>query len=368
MKKLLVITLLLAMAISLVACDGGSDTPAGMQLAAGGAADGYYFYVPEEWLVSNVGKIKSAYISRVNTTSVSFAEIELGEREDKDEYFFGEYFNESLAEFPTQPEMLTNGEAATFGTGDFAADKAQKYVYNYTHKEVIYTEDENAPTEYREVKFCFMQILVREGERYFIFTYSALATAEEGVTPNYERYLEKAQSVIDNFRFTNPTSGDEPEKDEPICDGDGFVLISDKALSGFELYVPESFTPDFSSGIVSATHEDGSNITVTKATGTGVTAKLYWEKRKAELESITESLTEIEIEKPAALGNASSPLYGDWCWSYEYEYVYNGKAYRVYQILALDGSNGYIFTYTAPQECFESHFEDIEKVIEKVHF
>ena len=172
MKKLLVIILLIATSLSLVACDGGgTDVPDGMQLAAGGAGDGYYFFVPEEWLISNVGGIKSAYISRVNTTSVSFAEVKLDERENREEYFFGEYFNDSLTEFPTEPEMLASGEAATFGSGDFAADRAQKYVYNYTHKEAVFTNDKDAPVEYREVKFCFMQILIREGERFFIFTY-----------------------------------------------------------------------------------------------------------------------------------------------------------------------------------------------------
>ncbi len=368
MKKLLVILFIFTCIFALASCGEGSDVPDGMQLVFGGNDVGYCFYAPEEWLTSNVGEIKSAYISRVNDTSVSFAEIKITDRDDPEVYFFGDYFEDSLAEFPTQPTVLVNGEAATFGQGDFAADKAQKYIYNYTHREAIYKDSETV--EYKEIKFSFMQIFVSKGDRLFIFTYSARDNAEEnGGKSNYETYLEKAQSVIDNFRFVEISQeGEKPEDTEIEKDEDGFILVSDKVLSGFDFYAPENFSSDLNSAIVSVVHEDGSSVSMSRATGTGVSAKLYWEKRKADLEAICESVTEIEIEKEATLGNASSPLYGSWCWSYEYEYVYHGTTYRVYQILALDGQNGYVFTYTAKSEFYEAHIDDVQKMISKVRF
>ena len=68
------ITILFALVFSLAGCSG-SDTRDGMQLVAGGESLGYYFYAPEEWTPSSVGEIKAAYISRVDPTSVSFAEV-----------------------------------------------------------------------------------------------------------------------------------------------------------------------------------------------------------------------------------------------------------------------------------------------------
>lgn len=367
MKKLIVILFLFACIFTLASCGDENDTPDGMQLVFGGGEAGYCFYAPEEWIISNVGDIKSAYISKINTTSVSFAEIKITDRDDPKVYFFGDYFEDSLAEFPTMPTMLVNGDATTFGQGDFAADAAQKYIYSYTHKEAVYKEDKTV--EYKDVKFSFMQILVSKGERFFIFTYSARDNAEEnGGKSNYELYLEKAQSVIDNFRFTEKTDTEDSEKEELKTDSDGFVLVSDKVLSGFELYAPKDFTSRLNAAIVSVAHGDGSSVTMTKATGTGVSAELYWAKRKAELEAVCQSVTEIEIEKEATLGNASSPLYGSWCWSYEYEYVYHGTAYRVYQILAIDGQSGYVFTYTARSEFYEAHLDDVKKMISKVRF
>jgi hypothetical protein len=315
-----------------------------------------------------VGEVKAAYISSINDTSVSFAEIKITDRDDPKVYFFGDYFEDSLSEFPSEPTILVNGDAATFGQGDFAADSAQKYIYNYTHREAVYKDD--GTVEYKEIKFSFMQILISHGDRFFIFTYSGRDNAEEnGGKSNYESYLEKAQSVIDNFRFVKVTDESDVEENKELTkDEDGFILVSDKVLSGFDFYAPEDFTSKISSAIVSVAHEDGSSVSMSRATGTGVSAKLYWAKRKADLEAICQSVTEIEIEKEATIGNASSPLYGSWCWSYEYEYVYHGTAYRVYQILAIDGQNGYVFTYTARSDLYEAHIDAVQKMISKVRF
>jgi len=354
MKKIIALLICLLSLTVLISCDGGDDTPEGMQLVFGGEDAGYYFYAPEEWVTSSVGEIKAAYIAKINTTSVSFTEVKLENDGDKSDYFFNSYFNESLEERGNMKNFTLKepGKEVLFGSGEYAAKKAKQYVYTY---------------EYLDFEFSFMQILVENNGKFYIFTYSAQNTAKDGETPNYEKYLEKARSVIESFRFVKSV-GLSSDASEYERDEDGYILISDKKLSGFSLYVPESFKPDYASAIVSATHKDGSNVNITKATYTGLEAEGYWEKRKEDLSKIFSELTSIKEGVETELGNSDSLIYGNWDWAYEYTYVHEGEKYHVYQILAIDNFNGYVFTYTAKEENYATHLNEILKVIEKVRF
>ncbi len=368
MKKLLSLALLLISILALSSCSPGEDLPDGMKRCAGSTADGYFFYVPEEWLISNVGNIKAAYISRVNTTSVSFTRVELDEDKKNDEYFFGEYFNEHRTELEKMQGFTLREEATaiTLGAKDFTAERAEYYVYTYEYPSFKYESGKEEPTAIY-FEFSFMQILAKHGGEYYILTYSAQNKADEGVTPNYEKYFDKFTGIIENFKFVQK-SGENEDKPEYETDADGYKLISDKGLSGFDFYVPDDFVCDFTSAIVSATHNDGSNINITEATATGVYANQYWEMRKQDLSVFADNIREIEIGKDAKLGNNSSTLYGNWAYSYEYTYDYDGTSYHVYQIIAINGSKGYVFTYTAKEENYLAHLETVKKIIEKVNF
>ena len=361
MKKfaslILVIIMIICSLTVLSSCSEKSDIPSGMQLVYGDEGCGYRFYAPEEWTVSNLDDIKSAYISRLDITSVSFAEVDPIPYEmgiDEKEYFFNSYFNDSIAEFPEsmKPEVTVNGENTVFGKEGEKADKAVKYVYNY---------------EYSEHKFSFMQILMSKGDRFFIFTYCALLEEKsEGVT-YYDYYLEeKVLQVIDSFRFTDVTEKDEPLEYEK--DSDGYALISDPKLAGFSLYVPEGFECDYSSATVSATHTDGSNINMSEATMTGgnMTVSNYWTIRKTELSAIVGEIKEIKVNEPITLNGAN------YAFSFEYTFVYNGEEYHVYQILMAEGfflfQNGYVFTYTAKEANYNLHIDEVKTTLEKVDF
>ena len=336
MKKLLALILLLASIVALVSCSGGSDVPEGMQLVAGGEELGYYFYAPEEWTTSNYGKISAAYASNVDNSSISYTEL------DAPEGTIAEYFAESLKEFPKAPTVTVNGEEVTFGN----ADRAVKFVFEH---------------EYNEHKFRTMQIFVCFEERFGLFTYnSMLENISSSETFQYDFYKEKIDKVIENFKFVAKEKGSSEDK-YPVGD-DGYKLISDISVAKFSLYVTDDFSVDESSGIVSATLEDGSNITMSAATATGVVVSEYWERRKDELSAVTSDITEIEVNKEATLGNAKRAF------SYEYTYVYNGTKYHVYQILAVTTFDGFTFTYTATEENYAKHLEIIQDIAERVEF
>ena len=353
---------------TLFSCGEENDVPEGMQLVSGGEDKGYYFFAPEEWTVGKeMNGINYVYASRVNTTSVSFAEInpesfiKPDPSKSDEDFFLEDYFNSTKSEFPEKTVFgEENGKGVILGAGDTKADKAVKYTYNYIVKSP-YTEAEE--------RVAFMQIFASHRGSFYILTYAASLEERAGEeTTIYDYYFEKFQAVIDNFRFTDKKDSAE-EKTEYTHDSEGDILASDEKLAGFSLYVPSDFNVDYSSAIVSATHADGSNITMTKATATGNTIGNYWELRKKELSFYVDSITDLgENPREIEFANAQNAVV---C---EYTYNYNGDTYRVYQIFCVSkgllGTNlsakGYIFTYTALEDNFDLHFDDIDRILKKV--
>lgn len=361
-------------AVLLVGCGDENNTPEGMQLIDGGDELGYYFFAPEEWTNGgNMDGIAYTYASRTDRTSVSFTEIDSKTfvkpdptKSDAD-FFLEDYFYGIENEIPNDLSLKLEkkGESCLFGTGDTKADKAVKYQFSY-----LYTD----PYSEEESRWVFMQIFAVHDGRYYILTCAASNDERSEGTTYFNYHLDRFNSIIDEFRFVKKTGIDTP-KNEYTKDADGDILASDSSLSGFELYVPGDFEVDYSSAIVSATHADGSNLTVTKATATGTTIKQYWQFRKSALDQYVDNIQEVVtntqdskvIEYPIAItfANASDAAL---C---EYTYEYNGKTFHVYQIFCVDGGliqNGYIFTYTALEENYDDHIEDIKRILEKVNF
>ncbi len=359
MKKFLILAITLITALSLFSCSE-DDVPDGMQLVSGGEDKGYYFYGPEEWTVSNVGKMDAIYASALDNSSMTFTEIDPqkltpAEGQTKSDYFFNNYFQDSLKEFPDSAKLkiTVNGKEDIFGAGAEGADKAVRYVYEYTY--------DTSP-------FGFIQIFLSHDDNFYIFTYSAQKTkrVETEESTRYDFYMDKLTATIESFRFVKKAGASSDTTQAPT-DSDGFILASDKKKAGFDFYVPQSFKVDYSSAITSATHSDGSNVNMTIATRAGIPANDYWSIRRDELSTFVTNLTVIQENVNTKLGNNSQ-----WAFAYEYTYEYNGEKYHVYQILAVDGmlliADGYVFTYTAKEENYEKHFDDVEKSINKVVF
>lgn len=320
----------------LTSCGSDADLPDGMQCARGGEDVGYYFYVPEEWTIANQGSISGAYVSRVNRTSVTYTECPMPQ------VSLDEYFAASLTEFPTEPKVTVSGETTTFGN----AEIARKYVYHY---------------KYQDVSYGFFQIFACFEGRFGIFTYSAERTVAEGSdTSRYDTYLQKAQSIAENFRYVTKSGTQSPSY--PETDADGYHLVSDKRVCGFTLYLPDELTVADASGTVNASFADGSSLSLSRATETGVDIGTYWEQRQEELAAITTEFTLIESNVQATLANCKHAA------SYEYTYRYNGKTYHVYQVMGTTTFSGYVLTYTAEEGNFSSHRESLNVILDKLTF
>ena len=339
---------IILLATLLCAC-GESGVPEGMHLVRGGEELGYYFYAPEHWTVANQGDIAAAYTSKIDNSSVTFVKAEAPEGDVKS------YFHSQMATLPFPYEMAEGSDGVKCSFGN--AKEAYKFAYTYT---------------YKELSFGAMQILVKEGEDFYIFTYTSNLTERADGVSYYKHYLADVENIIKNFKFTERKGAEAPDTPDYPRDEDGYYLISDRTLAGFDMYVPEGWEVIDSSAIVSAKTADGSSVNISKATYTNVTRDEYWRMRKENLELLADkteldgkevsTLREIEVAKELTLEGV------DWAFSYEYTYSLLGKGYHVYQVLIVDGYDGYVFTYTAKEADYATHLKEAEAILKKVKF
>ncbi len=350
-KKTLLLGLIIFSLLALFSCTEQSDVPTGMQLVKGGEDVGYYMYVHSEWTVSNIGDIASAHVSTVDTTSVSMVEIETPEDDPvTPEAALVDYFMSDKNNFPYEINVLTDGEICSLGN----IDRAYKFIFEFT---------------YKDLKFKEMQILATYGERSYIFSYqSSNEKLNEEIT-YFDYHMDKIKQITEKIKFVDKNVKAPEKPADP--DGDGYYLASDKRLSGFELYIPIDYECEFSSGMVSASVSEGANISLVKATGTGVSVADYYKARKEQLQTIVDSFTPISEDgiKDNILGDGNIALgLLTKAASYEYTYTYNGEVYHVYQVLAVDSFNGYVFTYTAKESEFSAHLDEIKEIIKRIRF
>lgn len=365
-----VIALLLAIAtltvciLGLASCGEESEVPEYMKEARGGEDVGYHFYVPEGWITANYGDIACAYVSSRGMISVSFTEgtMPAGYVKSTDPKVVPDYIKTYVSEDVKKlaaagvgigddgsvesKVKLSDGERCDFGN----AEEAYAFVLEYTYN--------NVPVKQ-------LQIFSIYGGRFGIFTYTSYDSKYNDETTYYDRYYSDngsalgAQSVIKNFRYIDKTSASVPAVT------DGYTLISDKTVSGFELSVPEGFTVDSAAGAVSATRADGTNITVSKATvnvgimtkedaATDTTTKDYWRMRVESLEQmidyrvgddgkLTSTLNIISERDRMTVGSDAA------CY-FEFTYEMSGEIYHVYMVYirhaVLLSATDYVYTYT----------------------
>lgn len=357
MRKFLCVVLAIVTALSvfsLTSCKKKSDAPDGMQPLRCGSEYGYNLYAPEEWTVSNYGEIAAAYVSKLDSTSITFvkAEAPTGTLED--------YFDTEMAKLPFAVTTDKRNEKTAFGN----ASEAYKYTYSY---------------DYSGSKIGVMQIFVYNGGDFYIFTYTSGLKDKGDGTTYYESYLEKVNSVITSFEFIEKSGEVTAPKYE--TDERGYILASDKKLCGFTMYVPSAYKVDYSSGMVSVSRDDGTSINMSTATYTNVDKEKYWEHRLGELEVLADRTVDGEgkeittVRTIATEVDVTADVFGDaggiivkWASAFEYTYSLGGADYHVYQVLIRNGMTGYVFTYTASEANYATHLTEAKSVLSEIEF
>ena len=350
MKKItsfcLIIATVCLLAFSLTGCKKDTGAPEGMQIVRAGSEYGYNFYAPEEWTVSNHGDVACAYVSKLDSTSVTFVKAdgpEVGEEETVKDAVV-KYFDADMAKFPFAIEIKDENKGIKTAFGN--STEGYKFIYSY---------------KYNDATIGVMQIFVYNGNDFYIFTYTSSHAEKVDGTSYYDFYLEKVSSIITNFQFIEKSG--EPAKPEYTPDENGNILVSDKAICGFTMYVPAEYNVDYSSGIVSVTRDDGTNINMAETDYAASSTQEYWKHKKETLEVIVGTVTEIEMYT-----DVSANTNAGWGCAFEYSYTFGGEEYHVYQVLINKGLKLYVFTYTATEASYGAHIEEAKAVLADIEF
>ena len=172
---------------------------------------------------------------------------------------------------------------------------------------------------------------------------------------------------------------------------EGMKLV-DTETKNYSLYVPEHWSIDMSTGVVSAyaSKADQSNIsftgfavdtaslakeTVVSDTGSEIEAKgmidVFWESYSEDFAAtFGDTMKYIdqdgkETDSPAP---AKTSLGGLAANKYTYTARVTGETYKFMQVVCIEAGYVYILTYTAVTEAFDSHLEDVESVISNFKF
>ena len=146
---------------------------------------------------------------------------------------------------------------------------------------------------------------------------------------------------------------------------DGMKVLESSDKLDYNIYIPASWIQDLSTGVVSAYYSasDLSNISMTQFNlETLDTLQNYVDKYVKDLE---ENLKDFKL----AEGFPKKTLL-DKVEAYKLEYTATlaGNEYKYMQFICINRATIYYFTYTAMVDAYDSHTEDVQKIIDNFSF
>lgn len=328
----------------LVSCSD-SDVPDGYQLIAC-EGDLFRLYVPlQSWMPNTTSGITSAYYSISENSSVS-----VNIADDAGEMSVAEYWEYCNENFTAELDgyKFIGKENAVLG-----GQAAQKNIYTA-----------NAFIGSESVSYKYMMILSRFEGNMYIFLYSAPEDSYDSHigdvegTENDDGVLE---GIIPYFRFTDePYYPDEDmEYSNKVTPPEGMKLASTDERP-YRFFVPEDWTIDKRTEISSAyySEEDKSNVTLqgfmSDKDGIGV-ADYFADCEEGYKESFTDY--QLVSTTDTRMGELNAK-------SYVFTATMGGVKYKVMQTICLKGAMFYTLTYTALEESFDAHLDDVQKMTE----
>lgn len=361
------------MIFSLISCNK-EEVPEGLQVVAISEEEGFKFYGPDGWIIVNDVfnadyKVYATKRTGKSKTSITFVQAPMPEKA------IAEYFSDSINS-PVSGIAFTvvkEPTKTTFGN----ADEAYNCIYTYK-----YSEYDSAERKSVEKDMTCLQYFIKHGGKFYIYTYTAYGTPTDEAG-EYQTYLSLVNTSVESFLFTEKTEAAKEPTYE--TDSDGYMAVSDKGKCGYVLYLPADYTVVGNDGDVEAKISDSAALSITKASSTGVNVLTYFEMRRNDLAAIASDVKDIKITVKADY-DEENDFFDDWDMvmptvdssikfgdlsniaSFEYTYVYGGVTYHVYQMVGVDFRNGFVLTYTATEEEYEKHLDEIKIILEKVKF
>ena len=145
---------------------------------------------------------------------------------------------------------------------------------------------------------------------------------------------------------------------------EGMKLISTDDVE-YNLYVPESWTADFSTGVVSAyvSENDFSNINIDafNLDDPNMTPAQFWEKYEADITSTFPDAVITDSSNTIVDGVLAAE-------QHTFTATVTGTEYKFMETVFIRAGAAYILTYTSTAENFDSHLEDVQSIISNITF
>lgn len=162
----------------------------------------------------------------------------------------------------------------------------------------------------------------------------------------------------------------------------GMIEVGGELNTEYRLFVPSDWTVDIATGFVSAHAQDGSNVSVQVISTGGVLTSStdyiirvdnetynglteYFEK--VYLPTIQTTFVDFTLDEQYTQGQKLGEE--ERACKYVYSVTSGGKEFKIMQILAVHGSEIYIFTYTAREPNYDKHLEEVnDKILQNFIF
>ncbi len=319
----------------LTSCGQDSEAPDGYQDAT---CRGEYFrlYVPTQWTVNTESGVSGAYISALDETAVSMAEV----------YVAGA--DETGTVVASLEDFLAAHLASIEALDGYTADKTpvDSAMNGYRAKELYFT------AKVGEKTYRYRQVLTRVENRFYLFTYSS-------ITESFDRWLDIVDGILENILFYGqPYEGGEHEKKIPDVDNmpDGMKLVSTNDVA-YRFFAPADWVeiPGSAASQVCASETDRSNVSVIGYVPDteGFSVSDYWEMTE---EGYRSALTDYTLISTTTEGQTMG---GRDATVYEYTYSLGGVTYHARQVVAVYSYMIVTMTYTALPEQYDTHMEDV---------
>ncbi len=143
---------------------------------------------------------------------------------------------------------------------------------------------------------------------------------------------------------------------------DGMKLASGDAVD-YIMYVPQNWVTDISTGVTTAyvSEKDRSNVSLTAfdLEDPNETAPVFWEEYKEDL-LLTFPDAEFSEEDNTIIDGSTAAI------KRVFTATVTGDPYKFEMVIFNHFGAMFIFTYTAAQENFDLHLEDIDRIIQNI--
>lgn len=145
---------------------------------------------------------------------------------------------------------------------------------------------------------------------------------------------------------------------------EGMKLVSTDDVE-YNLYIPESWTADLSTGVVSAyvSENDYSNINIDafNLDDPNMTPAQFWEKYESDITSTFPDAVFTDSSNTVIDGVLAAE-------QHTFTAAVTGTEYKFMETVFVRMGSAYILTYTSTAENFDSHLEDVQKIIANISF